>query len=498
MEQALKSKKLGSALARRKKIQQREVADHEMEEKRMKVLLYGYASEEEDLSDDEDRGNTLTSVSDSDIDHSVTSGTVSENDPRTPNEASSPSSIPGDETTPAISFTAVDLDLNMPQFHTFSQMDGKDTKEVVHVGRSASMRALVRSRLLDPSDFMFDRYSTIVTSLELPDPDTTSLHSPTAPPVEIARPVQYSSPQTRPSMISIRNPALPSIKSDSSTSVRILSPRGPSVPTQITARQMATLSVKSSHHVCGATPGEVGPPLPPPEVITKITSIAEESMGLPSTPHQKSNLLFDMAASRRHPRVKGIKEVVKDSVSSRSATQSALPPLNFRPLTPLMDINASDTPASGPEPSLAGRDLAVQMRPRTATPPSFGTGPTKDLTALPIPEGTSSDGGVGLVSSSADPAGPRSVLGFRARGDSLSHVLKSASSNIKSRARLAGKLTIHNSGAGASRKISVDSACLPRPPSPLGQHHPRVAIAAGSTNLGLRAMSSRMRLKVQG
>lgn len=175
MDQILKARNLGSASARRRKMQEREIAMQLDEERRTKILLYGYSSEEDESSDD---GDTYSPIPDilSDRSESIstvsnhTSPKISNNSPSGQSQSASYSSASISSPRPYIPELVIPQPLS-PSFLTQRPDLGLPTAQV---------------------DMELD-YS---------EPET---------PIEIATPILYSTPNTRPSMISIRSSTSQSI-----------------------------------------------------------------------------------------------------------------------------------------------------------------------------------------------------------------------------------------------------------------------------------------------
>jgi hypothetical protein len=211
MDQILKARKMGSASARRRRIQEREIAMQQDEERRTKILLYGYSSEEDDISDEE--GNTYSPIPDTQPDQlqptsrlSTVSTQTAKRNPKSPSDRSQASSFPFPSTVPPKLYIP---ELVIPQFlpPDFN----------THV-----------SQLIQPRD----------------DAETETLFTELDTPIEIATPISYSIPRVRPSMISIKITS----PTNSNASHRPFSmPQPPPVPRR-SERRVSGLSVRSANY----------------------------------------------------------------------------------------------------------------------------------------------------------------------------------------------------------------------------------------------------------
>jgi hypothetical protein len=192
MDQVLKARKLGSASARRKKMLEREKATKVDEERRMKILLYGYSSEEDQSSDEE--GNTYSPIPDNQSDRTALSAT-------SPAAVDALSKLQTAFPFPSI-FTSKPY---IPQF-------------------------------IIPPSLSHDADSYLTTkSFTEEDEDADMPCTEAETPIEIATPVMYSIPRARPSMISIR------ASSHRPTSM----PPPPPVPPR-SQKRVSTMSIRSA------------------------------------------------------------------------------------------------------------------------------------------------------------------------------------------------------------------------------------------------------------
>jgi hypothetical protein len=203
MDQILKARKMGSATARRRKMQEREIAMQQDEERRTKILLYGYSSAEDQSSDDE--GNSYSPILDTQSDRlRPTSITSTSNNSRAPSDQQRASSLPFLSSLPSKFY--------IPEL-------------VVSSSLSPDFGAHLPELLL-PSDDADESFFT--------DPET---------PIEIATPILYSIPHCRPSMISIKTP----ISQTSPTALQrpASMPHPPPVPI-MSDKRISAMSLRSS------------------------------------------------------------------------------------------------------------------------------------------------------------------------------------------------------------------------------------------------------------
>ncbi|KAF7507323.1 hypothetical protein GJ744_010757 [Endocarpon pusillum] len=232
MDQILKARKMGSAVARRRKLKEREIAMQQDEERRTRILLYGYSSEEDESSDEE--GNSYPPISDTQSDRlrpcsrlstasRPSSATASKSPPRhaQPSGLPSPSSITSKSCLPQL---VIPPPLS-PNFATFQ------TESIP---------------LSDNAD----------EQLFFTEPET---------PLEIATPILYSIPHTRPSMISIKTqskldtlqrpasmPHPPAIPMKSEKRISATSLRSASSPVELPTVSSHSLSRDIFNKVTGA------------------------------------------------------------------------------------------------------------------------------------------------------------------------------------------------------------------------------------------------------
>jgi hypothetical protein len=367
--------------------------------------------------------------------------------------------------------------------------------------------------LTSRADFTFDLYSPSFApdedldfdlDLEIPDlePDT---------PIEIATPVTYSQPQTRPSMISIsvKNPAPSMTSQHSSTRPSISSLQAASSPNRsstrpsisshytsssITSRKsvaqhsspslrsltlptsyekrMSNISLASGYPACEATPLDLSaPPVPliRPEILTNASreSLLEGMEDRKTSKHVKQPSMIN---SLRKSGLNNIMSYVKDGKTpGRESVQS-------RPMTAASDREVDESKAKAYPALVPNRDdYPAPLRPRTATATSTRSwGERSSVTALPTP-GEPPMPPI-AKSSTFELARKKSFSALRTRSSSIGKALRSASSSV-----VPTISTMHypvkpsfsgpsseSQSRSQSRKVSMNLASFPiPPPSPL-------------------------------
>lgn len=214
MDQILKARQLGSATARRKRMQERETAMLQDEERRMRILLYGYSSAEDESSDDE--GNSYSPIPDALSDR--------------PRPTSRPSVVRHYSSIPSFKSPTEQPPSPLPLAST------QPSKPSV-------------PELVIPQPFLptVDQYhaKSMVPEGEADEPP---LIAEPESPVEIATPILYSIPRARPSVISIKTSISPINTQALHRPVSM--PHPPPIPAR-SPRRISTMSVKSAGSPAG-------------------------------------------------------------------------------------------------------------------------------------------------------------------------------------------------------------------------------------------------------
>ncbi|ERF73433.1 hypothetical protein EPUS_04056 [Endocarpon pusillum Z07020] len=258
MDQILKARRMGSAVARRRRLKEREIAMQQAEERRTRILLYGYSSEEDESSEEE--GNSYPPIPDTQSDRLRPCSTLS--------TASRPSSATGSKSPPRHTQPS--------RLPSPSSIDSKSRLPQLIIPPPLSPNlATFRTESIPLSDNADEQ-------LFFSEPET---------PLEIATPILYSIPHTRPSMISIKTQSkLHTLQRPASM------PHQPAIPTKSEKRISATslrsasspveLPTVSSHSLSR-------------DMLNKITSAEKETeRRRPSTVSAKS----ESALQHRSPR----------------------------------------------------------------------------------------------------------------------------------------------------------------------------------------------------
>lgn len=388
MDQILKARRLGSASARRRRMQEREIAAQQAEERRTKILLYGYSSEEDELSEE---GDSYSPIRDTQSD-----------------QARPPSSLSPSAKRPSTDI----LDFQPEQLRAPS---------LPFLPSSISKPYI--PALVIPSPLAPD-LNTYRGEPILPADDAGPLPFSIEPetPIEVATPIAYSIPHTRPSMIFIKTCISP--RTDNAAAHRPASmPHPPPIPPRSDKRE-STQSLSSA-----------------------ISSVEARTISLPLLSGQVWN---DVGAVERevchHP-------PATTSVKSETALQCPLPSYDIFPRRSKM---ASGRKIGGP---MSGGDQAQSIHatspilPNTRRVSSFPTG-AQDSESRPnmplIPEDHSK----------------MSTSTIRKRRSSIGLALRTASSSLRGKAASSRPTTSSSAGSVESKDCANTNVFPLPPPSP--------------------------------
>ncbi|KAL2424480.1 hypothetical protein ABEF95_010908 [Exophiala dermatitidis] len=494
MDQLLKSRELSSASVRRRKFQERQQQNalerEKMRERKRMMMLYDPAEEELDDFDTSSRDEMDSGPRQCERRSSI----------ETPSECS--------VSTPDDTF------LNRGAFGHYSAYgaDAKATKLEVLEGSDdrvptaakysfvtippPSPAPVLQASLATLSDFRYDRYSVLLDSpiSELLSSDSETEE--TISPVEVATPVAFSLPKSRPSLISIA--------CSSQHHKRVTSPL-PSPLSQTTSQQperpAKRRSISKSHSgfpAAEATLLEV-PDLPANacEVIANASANAsQESLVLP-LPSKSSRSRGDRKSSLprlsialSHARMSSIKTLIKTPTTltgSRSSSRSSVS--ISRPSTacqPAVDhiLEEGDDPIA----SNIANNLANLQRSTTTTSTS-STASHVNMTALPTPpaEDSTPDSLTAIP-----PMGPRKKSSFsvlRRRSESIGQALKGLGKS-STRAEAPAPLPLASTSASTSttprKQYPLDLSAFPTPPLP----SPRTGTSSAASFTSASIMSS--------
>lgn len=499
MDEVLKLRKLGSASARKRKIRERQEKVRENKQRTLEKrdtsqfrYGYGYHSDEEELSDNEGSHNTFSPIAEADLDPAASTASPSTAGVRTPDGLPSP--------------PYVDLDTRAASVEDSA---GKHSTKDIPTPPPPPTKPLLQPTLTSRADFNFEFYTpdfavddSLDPNLDLEihdlEPDT---------PIEVATPITYSQPRTRPCVVSIpiKNPLAsihsrqssmrPSISSlpvgcsppkfshrpstisshhtsSSLTSRKSLlqhpspSPRSLTLPPSYD-RRMSSTSIASGYPACEATPLDLSaPPVPSirPDILVNASreSLLEGIEDRRSSGHvRKPNLVSSLRRSGLNSIMNYVKTPTRESAVSRPTTAVSS-----------REVDESSRNAySAFEPSVD--DYPPPLRPRTATATSVRSWGENSVTALPTPP----EPPMPSISRSStfEVTRKKSLSALRNRSSSIGKALRSASSSVVptiSTMHMPSKpsfgISSESPSRNQSRKASVDLSSFPVPsPSPL-------------------------------
>ncbi|KAJ4503750.1 hypothetical protein HRR83_008768 [Exophiala dermatitidis] len=469
MDQVLKSRELSSASVRRRKFQERQQQNalerEKMRERKRMMMIYDPVEEELD-----DFGASSRDEMDSGTRQCERRSSI-----ETPSECSV--STPDDTFLNRAAFgqcSAYGANVKPTEM-----LEGGDDRVPTAPNYSfvtippPSPAPVLQASLATLSDFRYDRYSVFLDSpiSELLSSDSETEE--TLSPVEVATPVAFSLPKSRPSLISIA--------CTSQHHKRITSPL-PSPLSQSTSQQperpAKRRSISSSHSgfpAAEATLLEV-PDLPASacEVIANASANAsQESLVLP-LPSRSSRSKGDRKSSLprlsialSHARMSSIKTLIKTPTTLTGSRSSSRSSVNIsRPSTACQP--AADQILEGDDPmaSTIANNLAHLQRSTTTTSTS-STASQVNMTALPTPPADDSP---------PDPLtaiphmGPRKKSSFsvlRRRSESIGQALKGfGKSSTRAEAPAPLPLASAPTSTTPRKQYPLDLSAFPTPPLP--------------------------------
>ena len=319
MEEVLKARSLSSASARRKRIQERqEEREKTRSEARQRALELVELSDEEDSYSafDEDMASGPHSREDS-VD------TVSEYSPMTPEDVSS---------------SMYDRLLSTgPRLKPDSQIvvPGQKREKVAQSSaRDPSPGPNLKASLQNFADFNYERYSMFVdTPVDIMQSPTSETDEPETP-CEVATPISYRLPQSRPAVISISsNKKRRTTSSASSVATHRSSTLAPDLPER-SSRRLSQISAKSGFLASEAAPLSV--PELPYNALYNIANASRDSIALstyntlpadsaaprPVQTRKNSMPLLSAAFKSGHARINSIKGLISPTGSSPTSSIS--------------------------------------------------------------------------------------------------------------------------------------------------------------------------------
>jgi hypothetical protein len=521
MEELLRTRKLSSASARKRKIQERQDKIRESKQRNLDRrdtaqfrYGYGYCSDEEELSDNEGNHNTFSPIAEGELDPPAAIASPSTAGARTPDNLPSPPYVDAMQAWPDIDTRVASVEDSTGEGSTKLDIPPERGAHL-DLPTPTSAKPVFQSTLTSLADFTFDLYPPDFARDEALDPDLDLEIPDLEPdtPIEIATPIIYSQPRTRPSVISIsiKNPA-PSIKSRQSSSRPSISslqpasspPRSSKRPSVISShytsssitsrksfvqypspslrsltlpasydRRMSNTSIGSGYPACEATPLDLSaPPVPliRPEILANASreSLLEGLEDRRTSSHVKKPSVIN---NLRKSGLNNIMSYVKDAKTPvRESVQS-------RPTTAVSNYEVDESNMKAYPAFVQHRDdYPAPLRPRTATTASTRSWGENSVTALPTPPEPPMPSIV--KSSTFEVARKKSFSALRNRSSSIGKALRSASSSVVptiSTLNYPGKPSISLSASSSeaqsrnqSRKASMDLASFPiPPPSPL-------------------------------
>ncbi|EXJ93613.1 hypothetical protein A1O1_02005 [Capronia coronata CBS 617.96] len=429
MDQALKSRDMRSASARRRKFQEREeqkaYEEERFQEHKRRMLIYDHIPE--DMEQAHDTSDELDlDAGRSDRESSVE--TLSERSALTPDGICLNRVTSGQP-------TLFETHAMSPSKTYMEEEQEDDIRTTLDDDRVTilppSPRPVLEASLATLSDFRYDRYSIYSESLlteilgpEIDDDDETPS------PVEVATPVSFSQPKSRPSLISISSMSqqnkrrTPSLQSSSSEPMTQLAERP--------AKRRSTSSSYTEFPAAEATLLEI-PDLPANASIL-ISNASQESLLLPSRAStrpkgDRTSSLPLLSTAFNHARMSSIKNLIKTPTSasenrpfSRSSSHITRPSIA---------IQAGTGPATDTDtqwrstPSAESRNPNHLQRPSTAISISSSRS-SAIITALPSLPTRPAEESMADAPAPAESSTDRkkSFSAFRRRSESVGHAIK--------------------------------------------------------------------------
>lgn len=525
MDQILKARKMSSASARRKRIQEREQEETRAQERyiehKRRIMLYDHLADRDSLRTDSDEDN------DSDASQHKRRESVT-----TPSECSVVT--PNDTPTPPSVFEKVQSDTarssvvpKKPQLHLVLPDSSVDTTGFSIMQPSPGPK--LQASLVARSDFIYDRYSMLI---DLPNPSTSPAETVSTPnleyeddhspsPVEIATPVSISLPKTRPSVVSIssrsnKKRTTITVQSLLSQERRSQSPQPPSPPAR-SIRRLSASSTRSGFLASEAQPLEV--PNLPSNASSLIESAKRDSVALSlsgdgkKAMQRKSSQPLLSAIKTSHARMSSIKSMMKSPTHNPcpSASSSRPESRSSRPPTSAADIMNDSFQAFETVPAnLYDPPTTPWYRPRTSYHPSRpSTSSTASrqpsVTALPtLPNLTSYNSYHGTTEAEPHPVQMRRKKSFsslRKHSASISQAFKSVASKSTGTAGHTPSLSQHQQQDIPSlpplpqpptlvrprQDSTVDLSSFPTPPLP--SPNPSISAKSGRSRRSVASYS---------
>ncbi|EXJ91599.1 hypothetical protein A1O3_00147 [Capronia epimyces CBS 606.96] len=488
MEQALRSQKMSSASARRRKFEERHQQNalerERIQEHKRRLMTHEGTAEVMEGSDDNPADNMDLDV-EADVD--VDAGRFDrESSVETPSERSV--LTPDDPFPNRTAFTrytgVTPSKIVLPEQEDTTPMAVDDSGVVVPL---PSPRPVLQASLATLSDFRYDRYSVFMES-----PPISEVMSPevepdeTFSPIEIATPVSFSQPKSRPSLISIVGGSQESRRRPSWVQ-RSISDTITQLPGR-PAKRRSTSSSRSGFPAAEATLFEI-PDLPAnaSEVIADANA-SEESLAIRGktlkSRAERISSLPRLSTALNHARMSSIRNFIKtpSSVADTrpfSRSSSYMSP----PSTPSL---SGGEPALGKHATASSSSsaLATLQRPTTAMSITSTTS-FANMTALPaVRTPPAEDHMSDALSTKLNVPKKKSFSTLRRRSESIGHAIKGLGKTTTKHdvplPMLTGMMTPTN-------QQPLDLSKFPTPPLPSARLEKRSTASLTSTLTGSSA-----------
>jgi hypothetical protein len=525
MEERLRTRKLSSASARKRKMEERQARVRESKQRSMQKretnefrFGYGYCSDEEELSDSEGNHDTFSPIAESELNRPPANASPSTGGAVTPDDPPTPPCIDKLQAWPDIDARLANVDDSTGECSTTLDIP-LEGGSPLDVQTPTPAKSLFQPTLTSRADFTFDFYSPDFALNDSLDPDLDldpfGIDIPELDPdvpIEIATPVLYSQPRSRPNMVSIsvknQLPPVASRKSSTQPSISSLhaayspprSSKRPSVisshytsssitsrksilPHPLASPQSSTLpatyrkrisnaSILSGFPACEATP-VFAPPLMPPLESESLTNSSQESLP-DSIEDRKTSSTTKKPGVINSLRKTGLNNIISYVKDVKPPSRDGPP---SRPTTAVSNRETEkETSVRAYSSSIHSQDdhPPPPLRPRTATAGSARPWGENSVTALPTPPEPPKP----FVNKSFTFEVPRkkSFSALRNRSTTFGKALRSASSSVAPTASsplYPSKLSISASSSEGhlkshNAKKSVDLAGFPIPPPTQG------------------------------
>jgi hypothetical protein len=493
MDQVLKARKMGSASARRRKIQARheqQAQDRQkFEQHKRRILMYDHRAERLSAHMDEmesalpDEADADTDAGESDQESSV--DTQSERSAKTPDGMLQTKARlinpPLNEGHPVAA-----LKIQIPDEDAALDELVLDENRIVI---PPSPKPILQASLASWSDFRYDRYSTVLDSplseTLSPELETDETFSP----IETATPIAYQQPKSRPSLISIVTISPHGKRSTGSMQSPLSQTTSQSA--ERPAKRQSTNIVHSPFPAAEATLFEV--PSLPVNAFELIANASQESLPLsvkefPKSKADRKSSMPRLSTALSHARMSSIKSLIKTPTTpAASATANHRKSLS-RPTSHISRPSTASIPAAdmsimkNPAALSSATNLISRTRPPTSHNSSSANNPT--ITALPsLPTPPADDDVQDPLASKPPMNRKKSFSALRRRSESIGQAIKGLS-KMTSKYEVPMPMT---PGITASKKAQpLDLSSFPTPPMP----SPRTGQSSANSFTSSRTQSS--------